>query len=123
MKRKIGYGEFCNLYGKTIRNRIIEHLLELGSLDFSVGDLAEEVCISRPKAYETIKEIEKQGLVKKSRIVSGTQLYKLDESKSQVKQLRKDFNQCLNRVIEEYSEKPKATISGRTGLSISAKGI
>lgn len=49
---------FCELYGDSIRNRILERLLENQGLDFAAGDLAKEVGISRPKAYEWINEFE-----------------------------------------------------------------
>ena len=42
--------------------------------------MAEEIEISRPKAYEIIKNLEKENIVKKSRTVSGTQLYILNKN-------------------------------------------
>lgn len=117
-------GAFCDTYGKSIRNVILEYLLENQQLDFAIGDLAKEVEISRPKAYDIIGELEKKGFVIKSRIISKTQLYLLNKDNPRAKLLMKNFKECLRLVVEEHSES-KAHISEqitRTGLA-SAKNI
>jgi sugar-specific transcriptional regulator TrmB len=121
-KNGIEFGEFCRLYGETLRNRVLEYLLELGSLDFAIGDMAVEIGISKPKAYEIMKNLEKEGFVKKTRIIAGTQLYMLNEKKLEVKQLKRDFKECLKRVLEEAEEKP-THYSSRAGVAVSCKGI
>ncbi|MBS3119422.1 hypothetical protein J4475_01210 [Candidatus Woesearchaeota archaeon] len=108
--KKIKYGAFCELYGKSLRNRALEYVLELNRLDFAVGDLAREIGISRPKAYQIIGELEKEELVRKSRIVGGTQLYVLNETDGRVKILRKAFRECLKSVME-YHEAGKIALS------------
>ena len=84
------FGIFCEIYGKTLRNLVIEYLLEMRNLDFAVGDMAEEI----------------ENIVKKSRTVSGTQLYILNKNNIKVKLLTKTFKECLNLVIENHQEKP-----------------
>ena len=100
-------GAFCETYGNTIENRILEYLLENQDLDFAIGDMARELKISRPKAYDVIKEFEKKHFVKKSRIMGKTQLYLLNRNNRRVKLFLKDFKECLRIVAEEYEE-PKA---------------
>ncbi len=97
-------GAFCETYGNTIPNRILEYLMENEDLDFAVGDMAKELQISKPKAYEIIGDFEKKGYVKKSRIVSKTQLYILNKENIRVKLFLKDFKECLRIVAEEQSE-------------------
>ena len=36
-------GAFCEVYGVTIRNRVIEYLLENQDIDFAIGDMAKEI--------------------------------------------------------------------------------
>jgi predicted DNA-binding protein YlxM (UPF0122 family) len=96
---------FCEMYGNTIRNRILEYLLESQGLDFSVGDMAKEIGVSRPKAYEIIGDFEKNGRVMKSRVVGKTQLYILNMSDARVKMFMRTFKDCLKLVVEEYSER------------------
>lgn len=104
-------GVFCETYGNTISNRILEFLLENKGLDFAIGDMAKELGVSKPKAYEVVKEFENKGYVNKSRIIGKTQLYVLNEENKRVKLFLKDFRECLRLVAEEYGAKPKAVSS------------
>lgn len=120
---KVEYGAFCEMYGKTLRNLILEFILVRQSVDFSVGDLSEEVGVSRPKAYQEVYALEGQGLVKRSRIVSGTQLWRLNNEDVIVKKLKKDLMFCLKRVVEKHKLKGKGKsiknikLSGRTKIN------
>ncbi len=123
-KERIDYGAFCELYGKSLRNLVVEYLLENSRLDFAIGDMAVEIKISRPKAYELIKELEKENIVKKTREVSGTQLYMLDEKSKKAKLLIKDFKECLKIVVEENEEaKPRHVSSSGTGMAVVARNL
>ena len=105
MKRK-EFGAFCKVYGQTLRNKVLEFILEMGELDFAVSDILEEVNISKPKLYEIIKELEEENIIIKSREVGGTQLYILNIESKKVDVLIKSFNDCLKIVIEELKEEP-----------------
>ncbi|MCG2719291.1 MAG: helix-turn-helix domain-containing protein, partial [Nanoarchaeota archaeon] len=97
-------GTFCKIYGENIRNQILEYMLENQELDFAVGDMAKELNISRPKAYELIKTFENEGYINKSRVIGKTQLYILNKENNIVKLFLRDFKECLKLVAEEYSE-------------------
>lgn len=97
-------GAFCETYGNTIHNRILEYVLENQDIDFAVGDMAKELGISKPKSYEVIKYFEEKGYIKKSRVVSKTQLYKLNKDNKRVKLFLMDFKECLRLIAEEYCE-------------------
>lgn len=117
-------GAFCETYGNTIENRILEYLLENQDLDFAIGDMAKELKISRPKAYEVIKLFEKKKYVKKSRIVGKTQLYLLNKKNSRVKLFLKDFKECLRIVSEEHDENKTDHIASSSRIcSVCAKNI
>lgn len=103
-ERENEVGAFCETYGNTIPNRILEYLMENGDLDFAVGEMAKELQISKPKAYETIREFEIKGYLKKSRIVGKTQLYVLNKDNPRVKLFLGDFKKCLRIVVEENSK-------------------
>ena len=120
MNKKIEYGAFCELYGKTLRNLVVEYILENKGLDFAIGDMAEELNISRPKAYELIKDLERENLVKTSRIISGTQLFLLNEHEEKAKLLLKNFKECLKVIAEENEEKVNFS-SGEIGMAASAR--
>lgn len=94
-------GSFCETYGTTIENRVLEYLLENQDLDTAVGDMAKEVGISRPKAYEVVEEFERNGYVIKSRVVGKTQLYKLNKSNIRIQIFLRNFEECLQLIVEE----------------------
>src|SRR3989338_8698025 len=95
-------GKFCEVYGDTIPNMIWEYLLENKDLDFAVSDMAELINISKPKAYEIIDEFQEKCYIKKSRLIGRTQLYILNKDNNVVKIFLRNFNECLNLVIDEY---------------------
>ena len=97
-------GAFCEVYGDTIKNEIMEYILENKELDFAAGDMAKELNVSRPKAYEVIKNFEDKKYIKKSRIVGKTQLYLLNKENPRIKLFLKTFNECLRIIAEEHSE-------------------
>src|SRR3989338_8963044 len=95
-------GAFCDVYGDTIENQVLEYLLENKDLDIAVGDMAHELAISRPKAYQVISHFEEKGYVQKSRIIGNTQLYTLNKSDKCVHLFLRDFKECLRLVAEEH---------------------
>ena len=97
-------GAFCETYGNTILNRVWQFLMETQEMDFAISDVAEDVCISRPKAYQVMEEFENKNYVKKSRVVGKTQLYRLNKENPIVKIFIRNFKECLMMVAEEYDD-------------------
>jgi len=92
------------IYGDTIHNRILEYLLENQDLDFAVGDMAKDLDISKPKAYQIMYDFEEKDYIKKSRIIGKTQLYVLNKKNKRIQLLLRHFKQCLQLVVEEDAE-------------------
>ena len=111
------YGAFCEIYGATIHNRILEYLLENQDLDFAVGDMAKELKISKPKAYQIIREFEEKEYAKKSRIIGKTQLYLLNKKNERVKLFLRDFKECLRLIVNESDEKPRVSLGSGIGVA------
>ena len=95
-------GKFCEIYGNTARNRVLQHLLEGSGLDFGIGDIARQAGLSRPKVYDIISALLSSGQVKPTRIVGRTQLYMLVEDHPINRLLMRDFRECLRLVVEEH---------------------
>lgn len=98
------WGEFCKVFGVNPRNRILEHFLAMDILDFSIGDIAEETGLNRATTYNIMEELIKEGFIIPTRKVSGTQLYKLNKEKYEVKILLKAFSMILKKILDEYEE-------------------
>ena len=97
---------FCETYGNTLRNKALEFWLENHPLDFGIGDMAEEIGISRPKAYELAYQFEKESIIRKTRKVGRTQLYTLNDKNPKVKLHIRNFMECIRLVALEYQEGP-----------------
>ena len=85
---------FCTVYGNTIRNRVLEYVLQSKEIDFGIGDMARNIGISRPKAYQVVEEFQKRGIFIKSRIIGRTQLYCLNRKSAMGELFLKDFLEC-----------------------------
>jgi len=113
---------YCEIYGNTIKNRVISFLMENQDLDFSVGDMSKELKISRPKAYEIVDEYVEKGFINETRMVGRTQLYKLNKDHQIIRIYLRNFRECIKIVIDEYS--PKSNKSSASSIStgiVSAK--
>ena len=110
---------FCDTYGRTLNNLVWGHFLTWREV--AVGDMAKEIGISRPKAYQIVNEFLKKGYIKKSRIFGKTQIYMLNEDNYVVRIFQRNFKECLHMVVEHYSKKKQ--ISSNTRIAVHAKGI
>ena len=97
------YGEFAKICGPTPRNIILEFFLALRTLDYGIGDVAEDCGLSRATTYNTIAELLKEKLIVPSRIVGRTQLYKLNIDEPNVKKLIEMFNLILDKIVDEHN--------------------
>ncbi len=107
MRKKLRYGEFARVFGINPRNRVIECFLEMRGLDYNIGDIARDAELNRMTTYKTIIELEKKGYLIKTRKVSGSQLYKLNEKKEEVKVLMKAFDMVLSNLTKKYEKHAK----------------
>ncbi|HLD33230.1 MAG TPA: hypothetical protein VJB66_00795 [Candidatus Nanoarchaeia archaeon] len=98
-------GAFCNLFGGTPRNRILEFFLEMRGMDYGIGDVAREAGLNRATTYNTMEELLKSGLIIPTRKLGKTQLYSLDLKNSEVQFLIKIFDRVLEHVVASYEEK------------------
>ena len=105
MSRETLWGEFCKVMGATPRNRILEFFLAMRDLDYSIGDLALETQLPRATAYNIMEELIKEEYLVSSRKVSGSQLYKLNRNKREVRMLIAIFDMILDKIAKEYAPK------------------
>ncbi len=99
------YGYFCELFGATPRNRILEFFLEMRELDFAMCDVIEETGLNKATAYSTMEELVKYQIIIPTRKVGKTQLYKLNINRDDVQLLIEIFNKILRRMARKYEEK------------------
>ena len=68
--------------GQSIRVSILDFFIENRELDFGAGDVAEELTVSRQAVYNIIKDLVKDGLLVKSRVLKNKTLYSFNNKSS-----------------------------------------
>ena len=99
------WGTFCEVFGITSRNRVLEFFLESEDADYSIDDVAEQTCLDELATARTIFILVKEELLVLSRISNHTQLYQLNMDHELVKQLKKEFETLLNELVKGHSIK------------------
>jgi predicted DNA-binding transcriptional regulator len=113
---------FCDVYGRTLNNLVWGHFLTWRT-GVAVGDMAKEIGISRPKAYQIVDEFLKKGYIKRDRIFGKTQIYLLNEEHPVAKIYIRNFKECINMVVEQYSTKKKTISNSSIRVAVNAKGL
>ena len=101
---------FMDVVGFTNRNKVIEYFLICRRLDVTIAEIIEEYNMNKATTYNVIKELLRKEIIKETKKVGNTQLYKLNEENKVSQDLVIVFNMCLNRVCEEYGEKEKIAV-------------
>ncbi len=97
------WGEFCNTFGASPKNRVIEFFLEAEGLDFGIGDVAEETGLNRATAYNVMAELVEEKVIMSTRVLGRTQLYKLNLGNPKVEALREVFKLLMERIVQEQA--------------------
>ena len=98
-------GEFCVLFGVSIRNQVLETFLESASIDLAGVDIAEFLDISKPSVYAAIKELEEQDFIKKTRVIGRTQLYTLNRDNPRIVLMLKIMDDMIDYILDEQTQK------------------
>lgn len=105
MKQASDWGEFCNVVGITPRNRILECFLEGKEMDFGRGSIVEMTGLKRATVYRIMDQLIEQEFIIPTRRVGGSQLYKLDKGRKEVRLLISIFDLILKRIEQEVTVK------------------
>ena len=99
------WGAYCEKFGATPRNRVLEIFLTLRTLPLSVDDVAEETGLSKTTTSKMIEGMIKKEYILATRVFRGKQLYQLNKENKDVELFLKAYNAVLDEIVEEYSEK------------------
>lgn len=69
---------FTAFFGDTPRNRLLDFLGDHPTSDYTITEMAEKSGISRRSVYDEFPELEETGLVKKTREIGQSRLFKLN---------------------------------------------
>ena len=87
---------FTNIFGVTPKMKVIDFLLENRELDFGVGDIAEEVKLSRQTVYTIIDDLINKKIVLVTRRLQNKTMYGLTNLVI-VQRLKELFDEILRR--------------------------
>ena len=92
---------FCETFGDTPRNRIVEFFLELRETDYGLGDVARNLDMNKATVYTIGHELIKNQFLVPHRHIGKTQTYILNRKHPSVKVLIKTFDMLLRQIGEE----------------------
>lgn len=117
MSEKKG-GTFCDLFGNTPRNRVLEVFLEGREIDNSLGNVSEEGCLNRATVYNVAKTLLRQEIITQTRKIGRTQLYGLNFRSRDVQDLVKVFDFALKLVATDVKRDIKSAHPGRVKAKV-----
>jgi len=94
-------GVFCEIMGTTPRNQMIEEIWTIQGSDFCATDLANDLEISKPTVYDFLRELESKDMIRPSRVIGKTQLYKVNKDNYKMKAMLKAVWECMGIVFYE----------------------
>ena len=95
---------FCEAFGDTPRNQLIEFFLEMRSTDFGLADVARELKMNKATTYNASKELIERKIIIPCRFIGKTQTYKLNKDSILVKSLLKAHNELMKNFVQEEQE-------------------
>ncbi|MBI4453102.1 hypothetical protein HY636_00495 [Candidatus Woesearchaeota archaeon] len=102
---------FLEAIGESPRNKVLEYFVECDALDVAITDIIEEYNLNKATTYNVINELLNQRIIKPTRKIGNTQLYRIDKENRISQLLIKMMNDCIAKVAEEYGEKEKPMIT------------
>ena len=99
------FGAYCETFGVTPRNRVLEVFLTIRATPLSVEDVIEETGLAKSTASRVMKELIQKRYIFAARVLRGSQLYQLNKENKDVKLFLKAFDALLDDIVEEYGEK------------------
>jgi len=95
-------GMFCEVFGDTPRNRILEFFLAMRDVDYGIADVARNLEMNKVTAYNVTKELIKKEILVPYRILGRTQTYKLNKKNKIVKIMLKAFDMLIDLIAKEH---------------------
>lgn len=91
---------FIKYLGNSPKIRILDYLLTVRELDFSLTDIAENSGIGRATLYRLLDDMIKEKIIIPTRTVGRAKLFKLNMENPQIKQIMKLYDSLLLQNIK-----------------------
>lgn len=97
-------GIFCETFGHTNRNKILEFFLEMSNTDYGLADIARLLNMNKATVYNTAGELINKQIITPHRTLGRTQTYILNKKNPTVQFLIQTFHQMLNTICEQEAK-------------------
>lgn len=81
----LGNSKFLDVFGESPINKVIDFLVVFDNFDYSMADIAENSNVGYSTLKELIPEMEKKGIIVKTRVSGKSNMYKLNKKNEAVK--------------------------------------
>ena len=92
--------DFTRLLGVNPRIKVLNFFIKTKDFDYGLSSIAEGAGINRNTAREIIDEFLKEEIIKKTRILGKSQLYKINNESPKIKALIKFHDEIINENID-----------------------
>ncbi|VVB66362.1 Uncharacterised protein [Candidatus Gugararchaeum adminiculabundum] len=93
---------FVDTFGSSPRIKVLDFFLTFTEYDYSKNDIARETGVSRITLEPIWEELEKEGIIKKTRTVGRARMFRLNKENPTAKILRElDFKLSSAKADEE----------------------
>ncbi|NYZ60652.1 hypothetical protein H0O01_03060 [Candidatus Micrarchaeota archaeon] len=103
---------FVNFLGDTPLVRVMDFFIGNSIFDYTKTDIAENSDVSRASLYTVWPQLEQYGIVKASRKIGNTTLYRLNKENPVVQKLI-ELDLKLSREYADTGEKVAAKVANR----------
>lgn len=105
---------FLEAVGDNFRNKVIEYFVECRELDVAISDIIERYNLNKATTYNLIKELLKKEIIKPTRKVGNTQLYKINRDNVISIALINLFDACLDSYVDDFTQKQAICVKVKT---------
>ena len=102
---------FIEFMGDSPKIRIIDYLLTMGGLDFSITDMARNVAIGRTTLYRIWDQLLKNKIILSTRVIGKSKLYKLNKENPKIQKLMELDDMLIIEDLKKRIEKQKVKMS------------
>lgn len=95
---------FIKFMGDSPTIRVLDYLLTVREVDFSITDIAENAGIGRATLYRIWDDLIANKILLPTREIGRAKLFKLDMSNPKIKKLAEIYDMLI---LEELGKKPK----------------
>ncbi len=104
---KVGIdGSLFSKLGKS-HMRVIQYLVKIRGLDFTISDVARNTNMTRVTLYKIWEDLEELGIIEETRKIGVARLYKLNEKNGITKALINLHRALLVKLIDEEDQEIK----------------